>query len=70
MYAGVLETGTKTKSVAGREKDRGTVSNLPAKANEGEIETKNKMVGLIYYMRCTSLTELCSGLSRNVPSPH
>jgi len=61
VYAGVLESGTKTKSVAGREKDRGKVPNVPAKvekeetiANESEIETKNKMVGPKCRMVCTS----------------
>ena len=55
MYAGALESGTKTKLVAGREKDRGKMPNVPAKVekeeaivNESEIERKNKMVGPKY----------------------
>ena len=49
---GVVEGGAKAKSVPGREKEKGRVSNMPekveTKAEENEAETNNKTVGLQY----------------------
>jgi hypothetical protein len=76
MHAGVVEMGTKAKSVAGREKDKGKVSNVPAKVEkvetigeESEIETNNKTVSLKHWIGFNYLTGSCYRLSRNVPSP-
>jgi hypothetical protein len=76
MSAGVVEIGTKARSVTGREKYRGKVSNVPAKvekeetrAEESVIETDIKMVSLKYYIECKSFNKTCYRLSRYVPSP-
>jgi hypothetical protein len=68
MSTGVVEIGTKARSVTGREKDRGKVSE-ETRAEESAIETNNKMVSLKYCIECNSLTKTCYRLSRNVPSP-
>lgn len=76
MHAGVVEIGTKAKSVTGREKDKGKVSFMPAKVEkvetideESEIETNNKTVSLKYWIGRNCLTESCYRPSRSVPSP-
>jgi hypothetical protein len=61
---GPLEISAKANSATGREKDKGKLSNEPAKAEneevkneEGEMEANNKTVGFKYWIRGNFLTE-------------
>ena len=67
VHAGSVEIDTKAKPVTVREKDKVRVSSIPAKvekedtgAEESEIETNNKTVGLQYWLGCNFLTEIMS----------
>ena len=71
----VLESGSKPKSVLGRERDKGKASGALAKiereetkAEENEVEASNKTVGLQDLARSESLIKSCCRLLRNVPS--